>query len=77
MGVVERYERLKAELASLKDEQSRRLGGVDAMMKRLREEFGLKSLEAAERELASLSNKRDRLESECEEELDGIEEEIK
>jgi hypothetical protein len=47
------------------------------MMKRLREEFGLKSLEAAERELASLSKKRDRLESECEEELDGIEEEIK
>lgn len=77
MDAIERYEGLKRQLERLRSEQDRKQGSLDGLMKRLKEEYGVKTLEAAEKEIKREVAKAERLEEEVEPELDEVERMIK
>jgi predicted transcriptional regulator len=75
MDAIERWESLKRKVERLKDEASRRQGSLDSLVRRLKEEYGV-NVNQAEKEVVTLEKKVARLERECGEKVQEIEEVI-
>lgn len=54
-----RYNKLKRELDKAKEEQARKEGARDELLKKLKEVWGLSGIEEAEKELAKLREKQE------------------
>ena len=72
---VERYQKLKTRVDSLRREADQAQGELNSLMRRLKEGFGCKTIKEAERLLKKKQNEADQLEKELEEKLAAFEEE--
>jgi hypothetical protein len=72
----DRYARLLARIADMKEEQARRKGGEEASLKRLKDEYGV-TLKEAEREIPLLEKKLMRLVRDRDAKIEEIEETIR
>lgn len=72
MDAAERYEVEVRKAARLRDEQQRRQGSVDQMLKQLNDDHGCKTVEKAEAKAAKLNKEAEALEARAEELLDEV-----
>lgn len=66
------FNRLKEKVESLKEQRSHAAGALAELMKQLKEEFGLDSLEEAQAEIARLKLRKDKLEARASREYNRI-----